>query len=559
MSAEDSSKVGDPAESLRWMALAYRRVAAEELHVDETVEVKGSFTTKGYTTYSIKVVRPEGQGGTTTFAHRFSEFESLFAALKRRYGDSGMFVPPLPKSESSLTGKQDEAFKQRRMRALGVAMEMLHRNVFLRFDPLYLSFINPSTAKDASAEGSDQAFVGELGKSGDSAWDLCLSSGALPNDLNDTSEDDLEAKCTSLNEECSKAEKGNEGMLKAFTALQLSLVTQAKAYSDLETSTAAWASAESAENMPALNGNMGAVSVCVGSSMPAHQSVGALADCALPLAQALSNSEAQLKRTVKCLQAQPLEYLTEVYRELKAGLASGAELKKNAARLWATFYKVQAKKPTAAQAQAPEADGKSEVDLAKEAATKATADWAQFVKVLLLVSLPTVVLERSRLVREALGSYALCSHLQGTSIASNALHFFSSLNDQGAKVGAHSGGWSMATAVEAADASLKDALQCSPPLASFSPGAPPPSADDTGSAADEGAAADEGGGVPVVTTLVPAVTTIPTLPNALPAPPALPPVPAAAAFKPPPPPPVPAPPASVAAAATEASAAEGGV
>lgn len=57
---------------------------------------------------------------------------------------------------------------------------------------------------------------------------------------------------------------------------------------------------------------------------------------------------------------QPLEYLSEVYRELKVLLAAGAELKKNAAKLWAAFYKVQAKKPTAAQAQAPEAEGKSE-------------------------------------------------------------------------------------------------------------------------------------------------------------------------------------------------------
>jgi hypothetical protein len=51
------------------------------------------------------VVRPEGQGGTTTCAHRYTDFENLFAALKRRYGDSGLFVPPLPKSESSM-GKQ---------------------------------------------------------------------------------------------------------------------------------------------------------------------------------------------------------------------------------------------------------------------------------------------------------------------------------------------------------------------------------------------------------------------------------------------------------------------
>jgi hypothetical protein len=74
------------------------------------------------------------------------------------------------------------------------------------------------------------------------------------------------------------------------------------------------------------------------------------------------------------------------------------------------------------------------VELAKDAATKATADWTRFVKVLLLVSLPTVVLERSGLVRDCMGSFALLQRLHGTSLTDTALHFFSSLNEQGAKV-----------------------------------------------------------------------------------------------------------------------------
>jgi hypothetical protein len=47
---------------------------------------------------------------------------------------------------------------------------------------------------------------------------------------------------------------------------------------------------------------------------------------------------------------------------------------------WAAYHKLQAKPPKGG-ANALEEDGKSEVELSKDAATEATAEWTNFVRV----------------------------------------------------------------------------------------------------------------------------------------------------------------------------------
>jgi hypothetical protein len=53
------------------------RVAAEEVRIDKCTVVPGGTFTKSYTTYDIKVVRPDSLGGTTVVARRFSEVDNI--------------------------------------------------------------------------------------------------------------------------------------------------------------------------------------------------------------------------------------------------------------------------------------------------------------------------------------------------------------------------------------------------------------------------------------------------------------------------------------------------
>jgi hypothetical protein len=50
-----------------------RRIAAEEVRIDETTTHPGSTFKKGFTTYRIKIARPAELGGETTVDRRYSE------------------------------------------------------------------------------------------------------------------------------------------------------------------------------------------------------------------------------------------------------------------------------------------------------------------------------------------------------------------------------------------------------------------------------------------------------------------------------------------------------
>jgi hypothetical protein len=514
MAEESTPVVVDKAESRRWMAEAFSRIALEEVHIDACTVVAGGTFTKSYTTYDVKVIRPDNQGGTTTVARRYSEFEKTFEALKRRYAASGIFIPPLP--TSAKTAIQDDAFKAKRMRGLSICMGLVHRNIFMRYDPLYMDFINPPDAKDG-----DVAFVDK--KSGEARWEEFLPT--LPTALNGVEEEVLEKKVASLGDEALKFGQAGENMVRALNAVYATLSANAKAFADLEAATEAWSKKET-EEMPMLNDcsewPSAEASLVCGESPPSHHSVANLTTCSLPLLQTLKLAEEQNKDSLRCLQTTPIEYMLEMNSELKRIIALAADLKKKAAVKWAAYHKLQAKPPKAA-ANAPEQEGKSEVELSKDAATDATAEWTNFVKVLLLVSQPTIVIERSKLSRECLGSFAATCRLMGSSVADNALHFFKNLNDLGAKDNADSGNWSINTCTSTADRALTDVGGS--PLNSFTPGAP------SDAAAEEAAATKQ-------VTPVPAMSSLPELANALPAPTSRP--------TPPPvkptPPPVPTPP-----------------
>lgn len=91
-------------------------------------------------------------------------------------------------------------------------------------------------------------------------------------------------------------------------------------------------------------------------------------------------AEEQSKETIRCLQVAPVEYMLEMNSELKRVLAVAADLKKKAAVKWAAYHKLQAK-PVKTGANALEEEGKTEVELSKDAATEATAEWTNFVRV----------------------------------------------------------------------------------------------------------------------------------------------------------------------------------
>lgn len=70
-----SLSVSFPHNLVRELAIQIRRrIAVEEVHVDKCETVKGGgLFSSSYVTYTVKVVRPEEQGGVTEVPHRYSD------------------------------------------------------------------------------------------------------------------------------------------------------------------------------------------------------------------------------------------------------------------------------------------------------------------------------------------------------------------------------------------------------------------------------------------------------------------------------------------------------
>jgi len=263
------------------------RIAAEEVHIDQCTTVSGGTFSKSYVTYTIKIVRPEAEGGVSTVDRRYSEFENIFGALARRYGASGGFVPPMFK-DSSMTSVD----KQKRMRGLAIAMRAVHSNAFMRFDPLFIAFCSP----ECPGKKADEAFTAAE-KSGETRWDEFLPT--LPGDLDDLSEDDLEKKCGALAEEANKVGKAVDALLKAFAATSAALAAMAKACAELEAASGAWATAE-ATGCPMLNELP--ASLATGAAPPVHHAPSSVAAAGAALHAASTASATQSGNSIKCLQ-----------------------------------------------------------------------------------------------------------------------------------------------------------------------------------------------------------------------------------------------------------------
>jgi hypothetical protein len=70
---------------IMWTYLYFiSRVAAEEVRIEKCTVVPGGTFTKSYTTYDIKVVRPDSLGGTTVVARRFSEVVPVLKKKKKK-------------------------------------------------------------------------------------------------------------------------------------------------------------------------------------------------------------------------------------------------------------------------------------------------------------------------------------------------------------------------------------------------------------------------------------------------------------------------------------------
>ena len=208
------------------------------MHIDECTTVAGGTFSKSYTTYTIRVVRPEALGGTTTVARRYSEFEKTWSALSRFFSGAGLVLPPMPTHDAAMTPD-----KNKRMRSLALMLGAAHRNAFVRFHPLYINFINP----DGSGPGNgDGAFIAAE-KSGEFRWEEFLPT--LPADLDGLSEDALEKKCMDLSSESAKVEKEVAAVAKAWEASLKVMAAQAKAASDLEAAVGKWADSEASCGM----------------------------------------------------------------------------------------------------------------------------------------------------------------------------------------------------------------------------------------------------------------------------------------------------------------------
>jgi hypothetical protein len=186
-------------------------------------------------------------------------------ALRRRYASSGLFVPPLP--SGSMLSTQDDAFRAKRMRGLAICLNQIHRNIFMRYDPLYIDFVNPPDASNG-----DAAFVS--GKGGDARWDEFLPT--MPTTLNSVEEEALEKKLHALNEEANKFGACGDNMVKALTAVFNALSANTKAFADLENAAEAWSKKENLE-MPMLNDCSDwpshEASLACGASPPVHHNV----------------------------------------------------------------------------------------------------------------------------------------------------------------------------------------------------------------------------------------------------------------------------------------------
>ena len=197
-----------------------RKKTAVVVEEPETVQEKGMFGTKEYTTFLI-MTKKLGKDPVGV-RHRYSEFETFRTACRARYGPMGILVPALPAKR--VLGKGEWNFVIERMYGLTLFCQAFVENPFLASDQSWAQFTYPSDYAPGIENPAECWLQGSLGHV------------AVP--------DNARERLTSIEEETTVVEYYTKACFEKFKACQSTLKNHQIAQDALTTDVTKWATEE---------------------------------------------------------------------------------------------------------------------------------------------------------------------------------------------------------------------------------------------------------------------------------------------------------------------------
>ena len=186
----------------------------------ETVQEKGMFGTKEYTTFLV-MTKKFGKDPVGV-RHRYSEFETFRTTTRTRFGPLGILVPALPAKR--VLGKGEWGFVIERMYGLSLFCQAFVENPFLAADQGWAQFTYPSDYAPGIENPAETWLTGALSHLG------------VP--------DNARERLTSLDEETTVVEYYTKASFEKFKAIQATHKAHQSAMEGLNTELAKWATEE---------------------------------------------------------------------------------------------------------------------------------------------------------------------------------------------------------------------------------------------------------------------------------------------------------------------------